>query len=193
MCSRVPAQVAGSRQRWGFSWVRRPACGVHVPAPGSSCLPPASTAHGRTFSRFYSCYSFCRFYESFTLTNQEPRASGGHPYSGGVSPQNALSWLHVRATLTGLHRSRSVFASISQMWWPSARKAARRLLPMCPSVHPENAARCRQTRPRDSHPLGRGPTLCPALPSWLITCEGRKPHRSDCPRGRRRVWKGDVC
>lgn len=35
-------------------------------------------------------------------------------------PPQPLVW----PTLTGLHRSPSVFASISQMWWPSARKGS---------------------------------------------------------------------
>lgn len=52
--------------------------------------------------------------EKAPLRPEEPREQAGMP-----------SWLHVQAILTGLHRSRSVFASISQMWWPSGRKGQR--------------------------------------------------------------------
>lgn len=64
---------------------------------------------------------------SFWQTRSHVPPEGPPPLQPGEPREQAgaLSWLRVQEILTGLHRSRSVFASISQMWWPSGRKGQR--------------------------------------------------------------------
>lgn len=80
-----------------------------------------------------------------------------------ASPQGTAWGRCVCVTLTGSHRSRSVFASISQMWWPSATEedpSPACLMPARPQAHTWPT----QTCPADGHP-GVAVPLHP-VPGW---------------------------
>ena len=128
----------------------------------SSLVPalrvPRALMVGRHFPTISIPRSLCYVHRWSVLTRQKPCASGPEPPPVKSPAQRAPP--HGRpAALTGLHRAPSIFASISQMWWPSARKGARSLL-LCPDrAPPRNHTWMQADGTRGGNALTRGSTL----------------------------------
>lgn len=92
--------------------------------------------------------------------------------------------------LTGLHRSRSVFASISQTWWPSGRKEQETSVTLCGREPPPRSPHVIQTQGPEPGETPGDPRR--PIPGLLLRAAPQDPCAQAGPQAQRQSSPGSL-